>query len=65
MTLIWQIGTHDSVASLLGSAIADDAFSLNSSKFGDYSSYFIYPIELEINLKNTTNTARSASHLDP
>jgi hypothetical protein len=32
---------------------------------GDYSSHFIYPIELEINLKNTTNTARSASHLDP
>jgi hypothetical protein len=48
-----------------GSAVADDAFSLNSSKFGDYSSHFIYPIELEINLKNTTNTARSASHLDP
>jgi hypothetical protein len=41
-----------------GSAIADDAFSLNSSKFGDYSSYFIYPIELEINLKHTTNAAR-------
>jgi hypothetical protein len=39
----------------------DDVLSLNSCKFGDFV-YRIYPIELEI--KNTTYTARSASYLD-
>ena len=39
----------------------DDVLSLNNPKFGDYVDR-IYPIELEI--KDTTDTARSASYLD-
>jgi hypothetical protein len=39
----------------------DDVLSLNNSKFGDYVD-LIYPIELEI--KDTTETERSASYLD-
>ena len=39
----------------------DDVFSLNNSKFGDFVDRF-YPIEREI--KDTTNTDRSASYLD-
>ena len=39
----------------------DDVFSLNNSKFGDYVER-IYPIELEI--KDTTDTVKSASYLD-
>ena len=39
----------------------DDVLSLNNSKFGDYVDR-IYPNELEI--KDTTDTARSASYLD-
>ena len=39
----------------------DDVLSLNNSKFGDYVDR-IYPSELEI--KDTTETARSASYLD-
>ena len=39
----------------------DDVLSLNSSKFGDYVER-IYPIELEI--KDTTDTVKSASYLD-
>ena len=38
----------------------DDVLSLNNSKFGDFFDR-IYPIELEI--KDTTDTARSASYL--
>jgi hypothetical protein len=38
-----------------------DVLSLSNSKFGDVL-YRIYPTELE--LKDTTNTARSASYLD-
>ena len=39
----------------------DDVLSLNNSRFGDFVDP-IYPIELEI--KETTNTDRSASYLD-
>ena len=39
----------------------DDVLSLNKSGFGDFVDG-IYPIELEI--KDTTNTDRSASYLD-
>ena len=39
----------------------DDVLSLNNSKFGDYVGR-IYPIELEI--KDTTDTVKSASYLD-
>ena len=39
----------------------DDVFSLNNSRFGDFVDR-IYPIELEI--KDTTDTDRSASYLD-
>jgi hypothetical protein len=39
----------------------DYVLSLNSSRFGDFVDR-IYPIELEI--KDTTDTARSASYLD-
>ena len=40
----------------------DDVLSLNNSRFCDFVDC-IYPIELEI--KKTTDTARSASYLDP
>jgi hypothetical protein len=39
----------------------DDVHSLNNSKFGDFV-HRIYPIELQV--KDTTDTARSASYLD-
>jgi hypothetical protein len=39
----------------------DNVFSVNNSIFGDFVDH-IYPIELEI--KDTTDTDRSASHLD-
>jgi hypothetical protein len=39
----------------------DDALSLKNSNFGDYVNS-IYPIELEI--KDTIDTATSASYLD-
>ena len=39
----------------------DDVFSLNNSKFGDYVER-IYLIELEI--RDTTDTVKSASYLD-
>ena len=39
----------------------DVVLSLNNSRFGDFV-YRIYPIELEI--KDTTDTYRSASYLD-
>ena len=39
----------------------DDVLSLNNSRFGDLVDC-IYPIELEI--KDTTDTDRSASYLD-
>jgi hypothetical protein len=39
----------------------DDVISLNNFRFGDFV-YRIYPIEFEI--KNTTDTDRSASYLD-
>ena len=39
----------------------DDILSLNNSKFGDFVEC-IYPIELKI--KDTTDTTRSASCLD-
>ena len=39
----------------------DDVLSLNNSRFGDFVDR-IYPIELKI--KNTTDTGRSASYLD-
>ena len=39
----------------------DDVLSLNNSKFGDFLGR-IYPNELEI--KDTTNTPKSASYLD-
>ena len=39
----------------------DDVLSLNNSKFGDYVER-IYPIELEI--KDTTDTVKSASYID-
>ena len=39
----------------------DDVFSLNNYTFGDFVDR-IYPFELEI--KDTTDTARSASYLD-
>ena len=39
----------------------DDVLSLNNSRFGDFVNR-IYPIELEI--KDTTDTDRSASYLD-
>ena len=39
----------------------DDVLSLNNSRFGDFVDP-IYPIELEI--KDTTDTDRSASYLD-
>jgi hypothetical protein len=40
----------------------DEVLSLNNSRFGDLVDR-IYPIELEI--KDTTSTDRSASYLDP
>jgi hypothetical protein len=40
----------------------DDVLSLNNSRFGDFVDR-IYPIKLEI--KDTTDTNRSASCLDP
>ena len=40
----------------------DDALSLNNSRFGDFVDR-IYPVELEI--KDTTDTDRSALYLDP
>jgi hypothetical protein len=40
----------------------DDVLSLNNSRFGDFVDR-IYPIELEI--KDTTDTYRSVSYLDP
>ena len=39
----------------------DDVLSINNSKFGDYADCF-YPNELEI--KDTTDTGRSASYFD-
>ena len=39
----------------------DDVFSLNNSRFNDFVDR-IYPIELEI--KDTTDTDRSASYVD-
>jgi hypothetical protein len=39
----------------------DDVLSLNNSRFGDFVDR-IYPIEFEI--KNTTDTDRSASYID-
>jgi hypothetical protein len=39
----------------------DDVLSLNNSRFGDFVDR-IYPIEFE--LKNTTDTDRSASYID-
>jgi hypothetical protein len=39
----------------------DDVLSLNNSRFGDFADH-IYPIELEV--KDTTNTYKSASYLD-
>ena len=39
----------------------DDVLSLNNSRFGDFVDR-IYPIELEI--KDTTDTDRSASYLE-
>ena len=39
----------------------DDVLSLNNSRFGDFVDR-IYPIELEI--KDTTDTDRSASYID-
>ena len=39
----------------------DDVLSLNNSRFGDFVDRF-YPIEFEI--KNTTDTDRSASYID-
>ena len=39
----------------------NDVLSLNDSKFGDFVDH-IYPIELEI--KDTIDTDRSASYLD-
>ena len=39
----------------------EDVLSLNNSKFGDFVNRF-YPTELEI--KDTTDTATSASYLD-
>jgi hypothetical protein len=39
----------------------DDVLSLNNSRFGDFVDR-IYPIEIEI--KNTTDTDRSASYID-
>ena len=39
----------------------NDVLSLNNSRFGDFVGR-IYPIELEI--KDTTDTDRSASYLD-
>jgi hypothetical protein len=39
----------------------DDVLSLNNSRFGDFVDH-VYPIELEI--KDTTDTDRSASYLD-
>ena len=39
----------------------DDVLSLNNSRFGEFV-YRIYPIEIEI--KDTTDTDRSASYLD-
>ena len=39
----------------------DDVLSLNNSRFGDFV-VCIYPIELEI--KDSTDTDRSASYLD-
>ena len=41
--------------------LVDDVLSLNNSRFGDFVDR-TYPIELEI--KNTTDTDRSASYLD-
>ena len=41
--------------------LIDNVLSLNNSKFGDYVER-IYPIELEI--KDTTDTVKSASYLD-
>jgi hypothetical protein len=40
----------------------DDVLSLNNCKFGDFVDH-IYPIAFAI-LKDTTDTARSASYLD-
>jgi hypothetical protein len=39
----------------------DDALSLNNSRFGEFINW-IYPIKLEV--KDTTDTDRSASYLD-
>ena len=46
---------------LISRSVIDDVLSLDTSTFGDFVDG-IYPIELKI--KDTTDTARSASHLD-
>jgi hypothetical protein len=64
MTSTYPRGTHGSVASLLAATlyqeIPDRNHTLNIS-FDDFVDR-IYPIELEI--KDTTDTDRSASYLD-
>jgi hypothetical protein len=53
MTAIW--------AAVILKRFPDDVLSLNNSRLGDFV-VRIYPIELEI--KDTTYTDRSASYLD-
>jgi hypothetical protein len=71
MTSTYPRGTHGSVASLLAATLYQDTIilnlplSLSISKFNISFDDFvdrIYPIELEI--KDTTDTDRSASYLD-
>ena len=41
----------------------DDVLSLNNSRFGDFVDR-IYPIGIKLEIKDTTDTDRSASYLD-
>ena len=53
--------TYQNSFSYITVSYIDDVLSLNNSRFGDFVDR-IYPVELEI--KDTTDTDRSASYLD-
>ena len=54
-------GEVEIITSLTLRSAIDDVLSLDNTKFGDFVER-IYPIELEI--KDTTDTVKSASYLD-
>ena len=61
VTNIYLVFSQIKPLSILTFCYIDDVLSLNNSRFGDLVDR-IYPIELEI--KDTTDTDRSASYLD-